>query len=610
MQRFFQPISVSDAFDQQQRVLQQSAAQAAIDADQRRQRELMRPGPGRPRKALDADAVLTAAAAAAPSTADEGAAANCEEPPSKRGKYTSWLSSPFVHDILAAYQLNLHNAKATVRYLQRTVSRLPTDRASRFDELAESTVRSWHDTDGQLLPRFRQVVDEQREARRGPGKSRALYGHPEVEDEVKRILHAMREKGAVVNLLVIRMVMRAVIEKVRPELLAELRLSKGFLSEWAREELGWTWRVRTTTASKLPLDWRQQGIEAAKRVAFNMQVHKVHPSLIINMDQTGVHLAPVDSRTYEAFGSKEVKVIGTDDKRQITACVASSLDGDLLPLQLIFQGKTPACHPPLTDSARAAFVHLTHSPNHWSNQETMQEWISEVLIPYADRRVAQHNLPFDSHIVLVLDVWAVHKSEEFRRFLRTHHPRIHLVFVPPNCTSQLQVADVILQRPFKHGLRCAFNAWAASIIKEQVEKEELVGLTPYLKMSLIKPLILEWCIESWNKMQGNGFGREYIKFGWHTCCVSLFNVLDPVKRQQVVEEVALNKIDGSLVPEGEEAGDAGSDSEHESDDEKDVLDVMKQRQFGERKSDRKRKQPKLSGYFINSQQVAMTDDSD
>lgn len=92
--------------------------------------------------------------------------------------------------------------------------------------------------------------------------------------------------------------------------------------------------------------------------------------------------------------------------------------------------------------------------------------------------------------------------------------------------------------------------------------------------------------------------------------MSLFNVLDPVKRQQVVEEVALNKIDGSLVPEGEEAGDAGSDSEHESDDEKDVLDVMKQRQFGERKSDRKRKQPKLSGYFINSQQVAMTDDSD
>jgi hypothetical protein len=83
--------------------------------------------------------------------------------------------------------------------------------------------------------------------------------------------------------------------------------------------------------------------------------------------------------------------------------------------------------------------------------------------------------------------------------------------------------------------------WAATIIKEQIDKQELVGLSPYLKMSLIKPLILEWCIESWSKMQAD---REYIKFGWQTCCVSLFNVYDPIKRQQAVEEVALQKMDG------------------------------------------------------------------
>jgi hypothetical protein len=449
MRRFFSTISADDAYTQQQVALQQSAAQAAINADQRQQRELIRPGPGRPRRVLDTNAVLAAAATASSSSLST----DPEEPPAKRGKYTSWISSPFIHDILAAYQLNLHNAKATVRYLQRTFRRLPTEPAGRYDELAESTLRSWHDEAGELLPRFRLIIEEQRAATpRGPGVTRVLLGHPEIEDEVKRILQTMRAKGAVVNILVIRLVMRTVVEQTQPELLAELTLSHGFISKWAREELGWTWRVKTTAASKLPMDWRQQGIDMAKRIAFNIQVHKVHPSLIINMDQTGVHLAPVDTRTYEVAGSKEVRVIGAEDKRQITACIASSLDGNLLPMQLIFQGKTTACHPPLTDAARAAFVHLTHSPNHWSSQETMQEWINEVLIPYADRRTAEHNLPSDSHIVLVLDVWAVHKSEEFRRFLRTHHPRIHLVFVPPNCTSKLQVADVILQRPFKHGL--------------------------------------------------------------------------------------------------------------------------------------------------------------
>jgi hypothetical protein len=422
---------------------------------------------------------------------------------------------------------------------------------------------------------------------------------------VKRVIQIMRERGAVVNIRVIRIVMRIIFEEVEPQLLQTLTLSNGFISQWAREELSYSWRVRTTAASKLPLDWRQQGVLMAKRIAFFMQAYKVHPSLVINMDQTGVHLAPVDNRTYESQGVKEVRVIGAEDKRQITACVASSLDGDLLPLQLIFQGKTNACHPPVTASAREARVHLTHSENHWSNQETMQQYVSEVLLPYAERCMLAHTLPGDSHIVLVLDVWAVHKSEEFRLFLRTKYPRIHLVFVPPNCTSQLQVADVLLQRPFKHGIRQGFNAWATMTLKQQIDDGNIIGLSPFLKMSCIKPLILEWVLSSWNKLR---LGREFIKVGWHTCCISLFNVHDPVKRLQVVEEVAKDELDRALVPvDGE---DEDHDSSSSEDEDKDVLDIMKIRQFGTRKGQRKRAAVKAFGYQVSSQQVAMSGDSD
>ena len=345
----------------------------------------------------------------------------------------------------------------------------------------------------------------------------------------------------------------------------------------------------------------------AKRIGYAMQVYKVHPSLVINMDQTGVHLAPVDSRTYEATGSKEVMVIGADDKRQITACIASSLDGDLLPLQLIFQGKTNACHPPSTPASQDAYVHITHSENHWSNQQTMKEWVTEVLTPYATRQCVAHTLAADSHLILVLDVWAVHKSEEFRKFIRTHHPHIHLVFVPPNCTSRLQVADVMLQRPFKHALRQQFNEWAAVIVREQIQNNELVGLSPYLKMSVIKPYILEWCMVSWKKMSA---GCDYIKSGWHTCCTSLFNVRDAAKRTQVVEAVARGEFEATHVPvKAEEEVESGSDGEDE-DEEKDVLDVMKERQYGKRRSDRKRSQPSAAGYMLASSQIALSEDSE
>ena len=170
------------------------------------------------------------------------------------------------------------------------------------------------------------------------------------------------------------------------------------------------------------------------------------------MDQTGVHLVSASSWTYEMVGSSDVAIVGAEDKRQITACVAASLRGDLLPLQLIFQGKTARSLPAATAASIAARVDITCSDNHWSTQETMQRWITNILLPHSERMINMHGLNANAHILLLLDCWAVHKSAEFRDWLQREHPRIHLVFVPANCTSKLQLADVVLQRPFKLGL--------------------------------------------------------------------------------------------------------------------------------------------------------------
>jgi len=132
------------------------------------------------------------------------------------------------------------------------------------------------------------------------------------------------------------------------------------------------------------------------------------------MDQTGVHLVSTSSWTYEMVGSSDVAVVGAEDKRQITACVAASLRGDLLPLQLIFQGKTARTLPAATAASVAARVDITHSDNHWSTQQTMQGWIERILLPHAERMIELYQLDSDAHILLLLDAWAVHRSAEFR----------------------------------------------------------------------------------------------------------------------------------------------------------------------------------------------------
>ena len=54
--------------------------------------------------------------------------------------------------------------------------------------------------------------------------------------------------------------------------------------------------------------------------------------LIINFDQTGINYVPMSSWTMEKQGAKRVEIIGKDDKRQITAVLAGTLNGEFLPV--------------------------------------------------------------------------------------------------------------------------------------------------------------------------------------------------------------------------------------------------------------------------------------
>ena len=188
----------------------ESAACAAAAAAEARRIEveraaLLRPGPGRRKLERNAYAVL---AAAAPAAAPATSTADAEQPVQKRGKYCNWFASPLIHDIIAAYQLNLHSARKAVEWLQRTFPRLPTEARGRFDELSESTVRSWHGDDGKLLPRFRDALQCNQSAPRGHGPPPVLAGHPGIEQEAQRVLTVMRERGATVNIVVVRLVLR------------------------------------------------------------------------------------------------------------------------------------------------------------------------------------------------------------------------------------------------------------------------------------------------------------------------------------------------------------------------------------------------------------------
>jgi hypothetical protein len=122
----------------------------------------------------------------------------------------------------------------------------------------------------------------------------------------------------------------------------------------------------------------------AYSIAALVKTYDIPEELVINSDQTALHIRPSTDQTYDVRGVKDVKSLGKDDKCQITCTISSAASGDLLPLQLIFQGKTTAVVPkdPRAVAARAKGWHLTMSSNHWSNQQTMKEFVDQVIVPW------------------------------------------------------------------------------------------------------------------------------------------------------------------------------------------------------------------------------------
>ena len=216
---------------------------------------------GRPKRELSANDVLAAAAATM-----------TDEPPLKkmRGTYTDWFTSPYIHDILREYAKD-HRPALTV---QRLKEKTPDDR---YERLSHTTLLGWFDKNHQLKPNFQAWLECGMENVRQNGPVSAFEEEPAVEAEIKQTLLQMRAAGTVINSLIIRWVMQGIIEMRAPQQskLRSLKLGSAFISVWARKTLKWSWRKSTTTASKLPLDWEEQGLQMAMRIAATMEMKEV-----------------------------------------------------------------------------------------------------------------------------------------------------------------------------------------------------------------------------------------------------------------------------------------------------------------------------------------------
>ena len=93
---------------------------------------------------------------------------------------------------------------------------------------------------------------------------------------------------------------------------------------------------------------------------------------------------------------------GSSDKCTITATFPISLQGDFLPMQLIYGGKIRKYVPRFKFPEKFS---LSYNGTHYSNEKEACTFIEEILQPYIKKVIEQENLPFDQKSLVIMDVF-------------------------------------------------------------------------------------------------------------------------------------------------------------------------------------------------------------
>ena len=110
---------------------------------------------------------------------------------------------------------------------------------------------------------------------------------------------------------------------------------------------------------------------------------------------------------------------------------------------------------------------ITHSPKHWSNEETMFQYIKAIIIPYVEKQ--RDNLGEDKSALVIMDNFKGQITPCVNAILEENS--IHVCLLPANTTDLLQPVDISVNKPVKDFLRQKFQDWYSSQIAEQLDQD-------------------------------------------------------------------------------------------------------------------------------------------
>ena len=103
--------------------------------------------------------------------------------------------------------------------------------------------------------------------------------------------------------------------------------------------------------------------------------------------------------------------------------------------------------------------YLTHNQNHWSNEETMLDYVEHIILPYVKKTQQELGLSSTYPALVLFDSF---KGQCI--FQKLDENNILYIIVPPNTADKLQPLDLSVNKPTKDFVKEHFQSWYVGII--------------------------------------------------------------------------------------------------------------------------------------------------
>ena len=165
--------------------------------------------------------------------------------------------------------------------------------------------------------------------------------------------------------------------------------------------------------------------------------------------------------------------------------------GDYMPMQLIYEGLTDRCHP--KDVEFPEGFNITHSHNHWSNEQRVAEHLEMLIFPYIRAKREELCLPAEQRALLIYDVFKGQLTPANLKLIDDNY--CVMVPVPANLTHHFQPLDLLINSMAKKFLNKKFEEWYAKQISDQLKQGvDVYQIKVDLTLTRMKHIHARWVI--------------------------------------------------------------------------------------------------------------------